>query len=90
MAPTCASFPPWAGSPATAVALAAELGLVRNTVQTRMARLETSVALSFERRINPAALGFPLVGFVYVHVQQRLLAGPWSWPGSRRSSRATG
>ncbi|MGL3806628.1 Lrp/AsnC family transcriptional regulator [Paeniglutamicibacter sp. R2-26] len=61
---------------ATAVALAAELGLGRNTVQTRMGRLETSGALlPFEQRINPAALGFPLVSFVHIHIQQRLLQG---------------
>ena len=61
---------------ATAVALAAELGLGRNTVQTRMVRLETSGALlPFEQRINPAALGFPLVSFVHIHIQQRLLRG---------------
>lgn len=59
---------------ATAVALAAELGLGRNTVQTRMVRLETSGALlPFEQRINPAALGFPLVSFVNIHIQQRRL-----------------
>lgn len=59
---------------ASAVALAAELGLSRNTVQARMVRLETSGALlPFEQRINPAALGFPLVSFVHIHIQQRLL-----------------
>ena len=59
---------------ASAVALAAELGLSRNTVQARLVRLESSGALlPFEQRVNPAALGFGLVSFVHIHVQQRLL-----------------
>lgn len=29
--------------------------------------------LSFERRINPAALGYPLLAFISVHVQQQKL-----------------
>ncbi|GAA3289042.1 Lrp/AsnC family transcriptional regulator [Arthrobacter citreus] len=59
----------------TVVALAAVLGLSRNTVQARMAQLEKkSVFLSFERRISPAALGYPLMAFVHVHVQQQQLA----------------
>ncbi|WP_460461875.1 Lrp/AsnC family transcriptional regulator [Arthrobacter pigmenti] len=58
----------------TVVALAQKLGLSRNTVQARMARLERkSVFLSFERRINPAALGYPLMAFISVHVQQQKL-----------------
>lgn len=59
----------------TVVALAQKLGLSRNTVQARMARLEKKgVFLSFERRINPAALGYPLTAFIHVHVEQRKLA----------------
>ena len=59
----------------TFVALAQRLGLSRNTVQARMARLEESSAfLPFSRRINPAALGYPLTAFIEVHVQQKLLA----------------
>jgi DNA-binding Lrp family transcriptional regulator len=59
----------------TVVALAEKLGLSRNTVQARMTRLEQkSVFLSFERRINPAALGYPLMAFIHVHVQQQKLA----------------
>ncbi|WP_026821204.1 Lrp/AsnC family transcriptional regulator [Arthrobacter castelli] len=58
----------------TVVALAQKLGLSRNTVQARMAQLERmSVFLSFERRINPAALGYPLMAFISVHVQQQKL-----------------
>jgi len=60
---------------ATTVALAATLGLSRNTVQARLTRLENHGALlSFERRINPAALGFPLTSFVHIHVQQKKLS----------------
>ena len=59
----------------TVVALAQKLGLSRNTVQARMAQLEKKhVFLSFERRINPAALGYPLMAFISVHVQQQRLA----------------
>jgi DNA-binding Lrp family transcriptional regulator len=59
----------------TVVALAQKLGLSRNTVQARMAALEKkNVFLSFERRINPSALGYPLMAFISVHVQQQKLA----------------
>lgn len=60
----------------TVVALAQKLGLSRNTVQARMAALERkSVFLSFERTINTASLGYPLMAFIQVHVQQQKLAG---------------
>jgi len=59
----------------TFVALAQKLGLSRNTVQARMARLEESSAfLNFDRRINPVALGYQLTAFITVHVQQKRLA----------------
>lgn len=59
---------------ATVVALADRLGLSRNTVQARMARLEASGAfLSFERSMDPAPLGYPLEAFIAVHVRQKLL-----------------
>jgi DNA-binding Lrp family transcriptional regulator len=59
----------------TVVALAQQLGLSRNTVQARLAQLERrNVFLPFERRINPAALGYPLAAFVHLHVQQQKLA----------------
>ncbi|HJB62991.1 MAG TPA: Lrp/AsnC family transcriptional regulator [Candidatus Microbacterium pullistercoris] len=59
---------------ATVVALAEKLGLSRNTVQARMARLdESGVFHSFERSISPAALGFPLQAFISIGlVQSRL------------------
>jgi len=56
---------------ATVVALAEALGLSRNTVQARMARLERSgVFLSFERALSPSALGFPIEAFISVTVRQ--------------------
>lgn len=59
----------------TVVALAQKLGLSRNTVQARMAQLEKkNVFLSFERTINTTALGYPLMAFIQVHVQQQKLA----------------
>lgn len=58
----------------TVVALAGVLGISRNTVQARLGQLERKlVFLSFERRISPAALGYPLMAFVQVHVRQRQL-----------------
>ena len=57
---------------ATFVALAERLGLSRNTVQARMSRLDAALG-SMERRIDPAALGYPLTAFIAVHVQQKAL-----------------
>jgi DNA-binding Lrp family transcriptional regulator len=60
---------------ASVLALAEELGISRNTVAARLAGLEARGVLgSFERRIDPAALGYPLTAFVQVQVVQRLLA----------------
>ncbi len=59
---------------ASVLALAERLRLSRNTVQARLAALETRGVLgSFERRIDPAALGYPLTAFVTVQVVQRML-----------------
>jgi len=59
---------------ATTVALAQQLGLSRNTVQARLTALEQrGVVDSFERRINPAAMGYPLTAFVTTQVVQRQL-----------------
>lgn len=59
----------------TVVAMAARLGLSRNTVQARMAALEKHHAfLPFDHRISPEPLGYPLTAFIFVHVQQRKLA----------------
>lgn len=60
---------------ASVLALAEELGISRNTVAARLTGLEARGVLgSFERRIDPAALGYPLTAFVQVQVVQRLLA----------------
>jgi DNA-binding Lrp family transcriptional regulator len=56
---------------ATVVALADRLGLSRNTVQARMARLERAgVFLSYERAISPTSLGFPLEAHMSIIVRQ--------------------
>lgn len=60
---------------ATVLALAERVGLSRNTVQARLAKLDRLGALdTFERRVDPAALGYPLAAFVTVRVVQRELA----------------
>ncbi|MFI6869935.1 Lrp/AsnC family transcriptional regulator [Nocardia sp. NPDC050406] len=59
---------------ATGVELAARLGLSRNTVQARLARWEANgVLASFERRVEPRALGYSLAAFVAVVVDQHQL-----------------
>lgn len=58
----------------TVVAMAAHLGLSRNTVQARLASLEKRGAfLNFDHRISTAALGYPLTAFISIHVQQQKL-----------------
>lgn len=60
---------------ASVLALAERLGLSRNTVQARLAGLDARGVLgSFERRIDPTALGYPLTAFVTVQLVQRRLA----------------
>jgi DNA-binding Lrp family transcriptional regulator len=60
---------------ATVVALAEQLGLSRNTVQARVAKMEQGGALgSFERRVTPETLGYPLTAFVTAQVDQHRLA----------------
>ena len=50
---------------ASALALSRTLGVARNTVHARLARLERSGALrSFSRRLDPAALGYGLMAFL--------------------------
>ena len=59
---------------ATVVKLANATGLARNTVQARLVKLETDGVLrSFERCIEPTALGYPLAAFILVTVVQRKL-----------------
>lgn len=60
---------------ASVVALAGQLGLSRNTVAARLARLEEGGLLdSFERRVRPRTLGYPLMAYVTAQVTQRQLA----------------
>jgi DNA-binding Lrp family transcriptional regulator len=60
---------------ASVMALSQKLGLARNTVQARLARLENGGALaSFDRRVQPEALGYRLGAYVTVQVVQRGLA----------------
>jgi len=59
---------------ATVLGLAERVGLSRNTVQARLATLERDALGSFERRVEPAALGYPLTAFVTAQVVQRQLA----------------
>lgn len=59
---------------ATVVSLARRLGLNRSTVQARLARLDDGEVLgSFERRIEPTPLGYPLTAYVFVTVVQKHL-----------------
>lgn len=59
---------------ATAVVLAEMTGMSRNTVQSRLTRLdELGLLESFERRISPKALGYPLTAFVRTTVTQNRL-----------------
>jgi DNA-binding Lrp family transcriptional regulator len=59
---------------ATAVSLANSLQLSRNTVQARLARLDRSGGLaSFERRIEPESIGYPLIAVIATTVRQRHL-----------------
>ena len=60
---------------ATNLALSERTGLARNTVRSRLARYDAERSLrSFERRIDPAFLGFPLEAFIMTTVKQRELA----------------
>ncbi|HLS13879.1 MAG TPA: Lrp/AsnC family transcriptional regulator [Beutenbergiaceae bacterium] len=55
----------------TIVAIAEQLGLSRNTVQTRLAALEAGSALQgFDRRLHAASLGYPLTVFMATKVDQ--------------------
>lgn len=59
---------------ATTIAIADRIKLSRNTVQARMSKLDGSGALrSFERRIDPAVLGYPLQAYILTNVTQRKL-----------------
>lgn len=59
---------------ATTIAVAEHVGISRNTAQIRLMRLEQDGALnSFERRVAPEAVGYPLTAFVTTQVTQRRL-----------------
>ena len=59
---------------ATTSGLADQAGISRNTAQARLLRLEQNGTLhSFERRISPEALGYPLTAFITTQVTQRRL-----------------
>lgn len=57
---------------ATTLGLAETTGASRNTVQARLNRFdERGVLRSFEHRIDPAALGYPLTAFITIIVRQQ-------------------
>jgi DNA-binding Lrp family transcriptional regulator len=59
---------------ASVMALSQRLGLARNTVQTRLNRLEGNGVLApLDRRVRPEALGYRLGAYVSVQVAQRSL-----------------
>jgi DNA-binding Lrp family transcriptional regulator len=59
---------------ASAVTLAGQTGLSRNTVQARLAKLEgLGVLNSLERQVPPAVLGYPLTAYITTQVTQRRL-----------------
>ncbi|MFF1880668.1 Lrp/AsnC family transcriptional regulator [Pseudarthrobacter sp. NPDC058196] len=59
---------------ATNIAVAEATGLARNTVRSRLSRYaEEQTLRTFERRIDPAFLGYPLSAYVVTKVTQRKL-----------------
>ncbi|KAB2352361.1 Lrp/AsnC family transcriptional regulator [Actinomadura rudentiformis] len=59
---------------ATTSGLAGQVGISRNTAQARLIQMEQNGTLdSFERRIRPEALGYPLTAFITIQVTQRRL-----------------
>lgn len=60
---------------AATIALADRIGVSRNTVQARLTRWDDAGTLSsFEHRIDPSFLGYPLRAFVLTNVKQRRLS----------------
>jgi DNA-binding Lrp family transcriptional regulator len=55
---------------ATTLGLSRALGIARNTIHARLRRLAATALRSFARRVDPAALGYPLVAFVSLSVSQ--------------------
>lgn len=61
---------------ATGLALSETTGLSRNTVRARLARYDEEGTLrSMDRRLDPAALGYPLRAYLLTTVRQRELTG---------------
>ena len=59
---------------ATNLAVSNASGLARNTVRSRLARFtDEDILRAFERRIDPAFLGYPLRAYVITRVTQRKL-----------------
>ena len=59
---------------ATNSALSEATGLARNTVRSRLTRyVEEGTLRSFERRIDPRFLGYPLSAYIVTKVKQRKL-----------------
>ena len=57
---------------ASVMALSQRLGLARNTVQTRLARIESNGVLApLDQRVRPQALGYRLAAYMSVQVAQR-------------------
>jgi DNA-binding Lrp family transcriptional regulator len=55
--------------------VARRLGVARGTVQARLARLEErGVVVGFGPEIDPAAVGYPLLAFVFLEITQGRLA----------------
>lgn len=60
---------------ASVMALSQRLGLARNTVQSRLTRLESNGVLGpLDQRVRPEALGYRLTAYMSVQVAQRGLA----------------
>ena len=56
---------------ATTLSLSRTLGIARNTVHARLRRMSEGGAVGgFARRVDPAALGYPLVAFVAIALSQ--------------------
>jgi len=55
---------------ASALALAERLGISRNTVQARLARLDLAAV---QLRLDPAELGYPITAYVTMVLRQRRL-----------------
>lgn len=58
---------------ATVISLAETLSLSRNTVQSRLARMESGAIGPFERRVLPGSVGYPIEAAISMIVEQQLL-----------------